>query len=137
MKTELATSIHRDWLEAHDAHVSPEWSARCLSLGEYLVAVSDAKPVGFLRHSWIWGTIPYMELILVLDPFRRHGVGTALLNHWEAAMISMGAGVLLTSSMADEPEPQAWHRRNGYREAGRLSFGSMQTTPEVFFIKEA
>ncbi len=136
MKVELAAIVHLDWLKAHDVHVSPVWSARCLSLGEYRVAVIDAEPVGFLRHSWFWGTIPYMELVLVLAPVRRHGIGTALLKHWEAAMILRGARFLMTSSMADEPEPQAWHRRNGYRETGQLTFGSMQPTPEVFFIKE-
>jgi hypothetical protein len=35
-----------------------------------------------------------------------------------------------------EPEPQAWHRRNGFVEAGALTFGKLEPTPEVFFVKD-
>lgn len=50
-------------------------------------------------------------------------------------MREAGASLVMTSSMADEPEPQAWHRRNGFVESGSLTFGRLQPTPEVFFVK--
>ncbi|MCT7375829.1 GNAT family N-acetyltransferase [Chelativorans salis] len=123
------------WLIASDRHVSEAWVRRCVSLGEYLIARQDSSPIGFLRFSWFWGTIPYMDLIYVLPDNQRRGAGTALLQVWEEAMRERGARLLMTSSMSDEPEPQAWHRRNGFKVSGKLTFGNLQPVPEVFFIK--
>lgn len=61
-------------------------------------------------------------------------MGTALLRAWQSKPLKHGAEVLVTSSMSDEPEPQAWHRRNGFVESGAVTFGRAQPTPEVFFV---
>ncbi len=126
---------HAAWLGEEDRHVPPEWIRRCIEANEYFIASASGAPIGFLRFSWFWRTIPYMELIRVLDDHRRKGVGTALVTAWEASMRSLGARLLMTSSMSDEPEPQAWHRRNGFVDCGALTFGHLQPTPEVFLVK--
>jgi GNAT superfamily N-acetyltransferase len=136
LKVALAQSKHVIWLVAHDRHVYENWVRRCISLGEYFVAELDGTPVGFLRFSWFWGTVPYMEMIQVAPERRQSGIGRALVAHWEAAMREKGATLLMASSVSDEPEPQAWHRKNGFWEAGRITFGSLQPIPEVFFIKD-
>jgi GNAT superfamily N-acetyltransferase len=136
LKVALAQSRHGTWLVAHDQHVPESWARRCISLGEYFVAELDGIPVGFLRFSWFWGTIPYMEMIQVLPEQRHSGIGRALVEQWETAMRDEGATLLMTSSVSDESKPQAWHRKNGFREAGRITFGRLQATPEVFFIKD-
>jgi GNAT superfamily N-acetyltransferase len=125
-----------DWLIDHDHHVSPDWLRRCVAAEEILVASLDGDLVGFLRFAWFWRAIPYMELIHVLDAHRRSGVGSALVGLWEARVRAQGAVLLMTSSMSDEPEPQAWHRRNGFVESGALTFGRLEPTPEVFFVKD-
>jgi predicted GNAT superfamily acetyltransferase len=131
-----ATPADRDWLVAQDNHIPAEWVSRCIASGEYLVARLESERAGFLRFSWFWRAIPYMELIRVADAQQRRGIGTALLKSWEASMRAQGAMLLMTSSMSDEPEPQAWHRRNGFVETGNLTFGDLQKTPEVFFVKQ-
>lgn len=107
-----------------------------MSLGEYIIAEQEDEPVGFLRFSWFWGTIPFMDLIFVLPECQRSGIGTALFRYWEAAMREMGATLVMTSSQSDEAEPQAWHRRNGFFDAGSVSFGHLQPIPEVFLVKD-
>ncbi|HXC55881.1 MAG TPA: GNAT family N-acetyltransferase [Rhizomicrobium sp.] len=129
----LAGRAHRDWLLAEDTHIPPACVERCIAAGEYLVAMVDGAPAGFLRFSWFWRAIPYMELVRATP--RNRGIGTALFAAWETAMRAAGAKLLMTSSMSDEPEPQAWHRRNGFVESGSLTFGALQTTAEVFFVK--
>ncbi|PLP61372.1 N-acetyltransferase [Mesorhizobium loti] len=131
-----ADGRHADWLLAHDRHVSEQWAKRSLSLGEYIIAEQQGEPVGFLRFSRFWGTIPFLDLIMVVPDRQRSGIGTALFQHWEAAMQEEGATLLMTSSQSDEAEPQAWHRRNGFRDAGRISFGHLQSVPEVFLVKD-
>jgi GNAT superfamily N-acetyltransferase len=130
-----ATSADIPWLLIRDNHVPEAWLRRCVDLGEYLIAKRGDAPVGYLRFSWFWGTVPFMDQINVLEAEQRRGAGTALVQAWEAEMRAAGAIVLMTSSMSDEPEPQAWHRRNGFKDSGALTFGPAQETPEVFFIK--
>jgi GNAT superfamily N-acetyltransferase len=127
---------HIDWLIDRDRHVSDDWVRRCVSLGEYLVAEREGEPVGFLRFSWFWGTIPYLEMIQVLAAHRRAGVGGTLLEAWQETMHGKGATLLLTSCVEEESEPRAWHRRNGFVEAGRMALGHLQTESELFLVKD-
>lgn len=122
-------------LKALDAHIDPSWVERCVAAGEYVVAREAGDIVGFIRFSWFWREMPYMELIMVREDRRRDGIGSRLLGAWESAMRAEGAELVITSSMTDEPDPQAWHRRNGFVESGALTFGHLQPTPQVFFVK--
>lgn len=132
---EFATAGDIGRLKALDAHIEPAWVERCVADGEYVVAREAGDIAGFLRFTWFWRTMPYMELIMVRAERRRAGVGSRMLAVWEGAMRAQGAELVITSSMADEPDPQAWHRRNGFSESGELTFGHLQPTPEVFFVK--
>ncbi|MGP3712837.1 GNAT family N-acetyltransferase [Brucella sp. RRSP16] len=132
----VADIRYTDWLISHDLHVSAHWVKRCLSAGEYIIALADAEPAGFLRYSWFWGVIPYMDMIWVIPQYRRRGIGGSLFQHWESAMREQQATQLMTSSVADEKEPQQFHRSNGFREAGAISFGKFQPQSEVFLIKD-
>ena len=132
---ERAGPADAERLTVLDAHIASAWVRRCLASGEYFVAREAGDIVGFLRFTWFWRTMPYMELIMVRADRRRGGIGSRMLAAWETAMRAEGAELVITSSMADEPEPQAWHRRNGFSESGELTFGHVQPTPEVFFFK--
>jgi GNAT superfamily N-acetyltransferase len=135
VRVRLGIESDLTWLSAVDSHVPSAWIQRCINHDEYLIAEVADAPVGFIRFSRFWGTIPFMDLIWVAPDHRSKGVGTRLVEKWEATMRRQGAKVLMTSSMVDEPEPQAWHQRNGFQPSGALTFGSAQATPEVFFVK--
>ena len=132
----VGVAADRPWLLSIDRHVSAEWVDRTLAMDGYLVAEVGGTRVGFLRHSLFWGRVPFMDEIQVDPAYRRSGVGTSLFTRWEADSLARGALVLMTSSQSDEPEPQAWHRRNGFVDSGSLTFGAYQRTPEQFFIKD-
>ncbi|KKX27835.1 GNAT family N-acetyltransferase [Rhizobium sp. LC145] len=125
-----------DWLLRHDPHVDAQWVLRCIELGEYLLARREGEVVGFLRFSLFWGRIPYMDMIKVEPGCRRLGAGTALFRAWEDQMRARGVRLLMTSSELDEFEPQEWHRRNGFVEAGSLTFPGIQSAREIFFVKQ-
>lgn len=137
METRVDLAVLQDmaWLVSVDHHVPEPWVRRCIEQREYLVARSNEHAVGVLRHSRFWGVIPFMDFIHVEPPLRGRGVGSMLFEAWEGAMRRERASMLMTSSMADEPKPQAWHRRNGFSPAGALNLQPHQTTPEVFFVK--
>lgn len=103
--------------------------------GDVFVARRSNEPVGYLRLEWLWSRLPYIELIQVLEPHRRAGVGRALLAHAEAEAFGRGHSVLYSSSQVDEPEPQAWHRRMGFVECGLLAGVNEGGVGEVLFQK--
>ena len=133
---DLATLQDMAWIMSVDRHVPELWVRRCIEQREYLIARSNERAVGVLRHSKFWGVIPFMDFIHVEPPLRRRGIGVMLLREWEAAMRRERASMLMTSSMADEAEPQAWHQSNGFRLVGTLNLQPHQSTPEVFFSKQ-
>lgn len=133
---EQANAGDQAWLRAHDRHIPAVWVDRCVRDREYLIARSGGAAAGFLRFTWFWRSIPYMELIHVVEDRRRSGVGTALVALWEAQMRAAGARLLMTSCMADELAPQAWHRRNGFQDCGDLRFGLVQPEAELFLVKD-
>lgn len=114
----------------------PEWIVRRkIAEGDVLVAWRGDTPIGYLRLERLWSRLPYIELIRVLAPYRRTGVGRALLSHVETELVAQGHDALYSSSQADEPEPQAWHRRMGFEECGMLSGVNAGGVGEVFFRK--
>lgn len=130
------SDIYIDWLIAHDTEVSPSWVHRCTHQQEYIVALYDDQPVGFLRFSLFWGKIPFMDMVRVLVNYQRNGAGTALYGCWEEMMRKAGETLLMTSGQADEPESLAWHKRNGFVDAGAVQFGHLQSVAETFLIKD-
>lgn len=135
MDVARASHVDIEWLVRHDAQVSEDWVRRCVAHGEYFVAREADDYRGFLRFSRFWGRIPYMEMIRVLPAYQRSGVGTALFLAWQEAMRGEGATLLMTSSEGDEPEPQVWHRRNGFSDAGAIELPGIQRAAEVFLVK--
>ena len=136
MKVRYAKPADQSWLESADHHVKKTWVQRCLNHQEYIVAEDDdGTPQGFLRFSYFWSDIPYMDMIRVTDGQRKKGYGTAMFSFWEAEMCKQGANVLMTSSCLSETEPQTWHKRNGFEESGQLTFGQHEPEPELFLIK--
>lgn len=131
----VATDNDIEWLLREDKWIDEGWLRRCVGNLEYLVAKEDTILVGFLRFSMFWGKIPYMDMIRVIPEFRGRGVGAALTGFWETRMREQGASLVMTSSQQDEKEPQTWHLRNGYKEAGILNLSKIQDAAEVFFTK--
>jgi len=120
---------------AQDGYVSRDIIAAKLDAGEVLIAEKDSIPVGYLRIEYLWSRLPYITLIRVLPEYRKQGVGKALLAFLERKLESAGHTVLLSSSQADEPEPQTWHRHMGFTECGRLEMIN-DGVDEVFFRKD-
>ena len=101
---------------------------------DVVIAEWNGKRVGYVRLEYLWSIVPYIAVIQVLPEYRRQGVGKTLLQFIEAFLCESGHDALYSSSQADEPEPQAWHRHVGFVECGFIT-GINEGVGEVFFHK--
>jgi len=76
----------KDWLIEADHPMQIDWIVRCLNNNEYLIAKKDNKPLGFIRFSYFWGSIPYMDMIRVNEENRGKGIGKMVFQFWEDLM---------------------------------------------------
>ena len=86
---------------------------------------------------YLWSTIPYIGLIFVIDEYRKEGVGRKMHDFLENHLRAHGHEFLLSSSTANEPEPQAWHRALGFEECGMISGLNEGGIGEIFFRKQS
>jgi GNAT superfamily N-acetyltransferase len=120
---------------SQDGYVPEAAVARKIVAGEVAVAERDGERVGYVRLEYLWGTLPHIGLIRVTPAHQRQGVGRLLLAFLEQELRARGHDVLLSSSQVDEPEPQAWHRRQGFAECGILVGVNGGGFGEVYFRK--
>jgi GNAT superfamily N-acetyltransferase len=118
-----------------DGYLEARALVRKVEAGEVYIAEDASGPVGYLRLEYLWSTQPYIALIRVLEPHRRRGAGRALLGRVEEDLRRAGHAALLSSSQADEPQPQAWHRHMGFVDCGAITGLNEGGVDEVFFRK--
>ena len=120
---------------AQDGHIPRETVAGKIGRDEVIVAERDGESVGYARVEFLWSIVPFIALIWVLEPYRKQGVGTAILEYLEARFRATEHEALFSSSQVDEPEPQAWHRRMGFEDCGVIERINEGGVGEVFFRK--
>lgn len=102
---------------------------------EIVLAQSISGVVGYLRLEYLWSRIPYIGLIIVDEKLRGKGIGREMLRFLETFLRKHGHKLLLSSSQANEPRPQQWHRRIGFEECGVIAGINDGGIGEVFFRK--
>ena len=81
------------------------------------VEALEGEPIGLMRWSLFWDSIPFCNLLYVKDGFQRMGFGRRLTAHWEMDMRARGYDLVMTSTQVDETA-QHFYRKLGYRDAG-------------------
>jgi ribosomal protein S18 acetylase RimI-like enzyme len=102
---------------------------------EIIVAKSDRKSIGLLILDFLWNHIPFISLIWIDEKYRRLGVGRALLIFLENYLIENNNEQLISSSMENAKDAQAWHQHMGFKECGLISEINADNVGEVFFKK--
>lgn len=101
------------------------------------VLIKDSLPVGILRWSLFWDSIPFCNLLYVQDDLQRKGYGRLLVEHWEADVIARGYNLVMTSTQSDE-EAQHFYRKLGYKDCGgvTLPFPGYEQPMELILAKK-
>ncbi|MFX1481626.1 MAG: GNAT family N-acetyltransferase [Promethearchaeota archaeon] len=125
-----------EWCVVEDDYVTEQVIRHKIVQNEIIVAELDGQPIGYLRLEYLWSNIPYIAMIFVLDGYRNEGIGLKILAFLEDYLRSRGHNQLLSSSQANESEPQAWHRSVGFSECGIISGINEDGIGEIFFRKD-
>lgn len=132
----FATLEDIDYLASND-HLSKDKVEKKIKNGEYIIAKEGNTYLGFLRFSLFWSEIPYIDVIGVEDGHQRKGIGKSMVKLLEDYALENGQKAIMSSSQQDEPEPQKWHKKIGFDQAGIINnFSPIQDVPEIIFIKK-
>jgi GNAT superfamily N-acetyltransferase len=136
ISVEYSVEADDGWLADRDKQVRPEVLRAKVARGEYIVATSGDERIGFLRYSYMWSTVPFVDLVFVEPEHRNRGAARAMVDLLQAKARSLGRSMIMSSSQSDEPEPQAWHRRIGFRDAGAIvDMRPFQQVPGIIFVR--
>lgn len=103
---------------------------------ECYILSDNGQKIGWMEYTVLWDNLPFLNLILLEEPFRKKGYGKAALSHWESDMRSKGFSMTLVSTRADEVA-QHFFREQGYRDCGCLLLdGSPLSQPTELFLRK-
>ncbi len=120
-------------LKEHDRHISESELKNILPAKKVLVMYQGDTFIGWLRFGLFWDSIPFMNMLYVLDAYRGQGNGTKLVSFWEKEMAKEGYRLALTSTQSNE-KAQFFYRKIGYTECGTLLLPKEPL--EMFFAKD-
>ncbi len=118
-----------------DGYLSNDILQQKIEAGEVFILLVDDQPCGYLRLEFLWSIVPYIALIWIQENRRKKGFSRDLLEFVENHLVSKGHNTLYSSSQADEPLPQAWHRHMGFEECGMINGINEGGIGEIFFRK--
>ena len=114
------TEADRAFWFSLDRHLSDvEFARKARDQMGYVLTV-DSEPIGILRWSLFWDSIPFCNMLYVKGGHQRKGFGRSLTAHWEKDMQAQGYDLVMTSTQSNETGQHFW-RRLGYRDCGGLT----------------
>jgi len=120
------------WIAMPDEHISEdELMSKIRDKRGYVICDGD-KPIGVMRYSLFWDNTPFLNSIGIIGTYQGKGFGTQAMKHWEDEMQSLGYGLVMTSTQADE-QAQHFYRKLGYKDSGCLLLRG--DPAEIFFVK--
>ena len=104
-------------LAGYDRHLSREELESLLRLGRIYLLEEEGAFAGWLRYNLFWDSIPFMNMLYLLEGYRGKGYGRALVQFWEKEMAGQGYQLLMTSTSSEE-YAQHFYQKLGFHAVG-------------------
>ena len=105
-------------LKKYDIHIKESELQNSINANKVLVMFKDDF-IGWLRYNLFWDSIPFMNMLYLLEDFRGKGYGKQLVDFWEREMQSRQYRIVMTSTQSNE-QAQFFYRKIGYVDCGAL-----------------
>ncbi len=106
-------------LKEYDKHISESELKNILPAKRVLIMYQEDTFIGWLRYGLFWDSIPFINMLYMLEKYQGQGNGTRLVSFWEKEMAKTGYRQVLTSTQSNE-RAQFFYRKIGYTECGAL-----------------
>ncbi len=106
-----------DLIKQYDKHISEAELTNVLILGRIIIAEENNNFIGWLRYNYFWDNTPFMNMLYILDKYRKKGYGKILTEYWEEKMRCLGFHSVLTSTPSNESS-QRFYNKLGYETIG-------------------
>lgn len=134
MKIEYASELDFQFILDNDQYISKQLIKNKLKKKEIIIVKDkDNNIVGWLRYNYFWDHIPFMNMLYLIEKYRRKGIGKKLVNFWETEMKSKGYEVIMTSTLSNE-QAQHFYRKLEYKDSGSLLLDNKPL--EIIFTKK-
>ncbi len=117
MNIRKANSDDLKMVSNSDRHVSENELKNLICLQRIYIAEENEKFVGWLRYGLFWNNTPFLNMLYTFSPYRKKGVGKALVEHWEKDMKEENYHFVMTSTRSDE-YAQHFYNKLGYIAVG-------------------
>lgn len=117
MEIRRAAQADMEFLGAWDQHISYRELDKAVREGRVLAAEEQGQILGWLRWGLFWDSIPFMNMLYLLEENRGKGLGGQLAARWEKEMRASGYRRVLTSTVSHE-RAQRFYYRLGYKAVG-------------------
>ena len=104
-------------LKEYDTHIAEAELTNALMLGRIIIAEENNDFIGWLRYNYFWDNTPFMNMLYILNKYRKRGYGKILTEYWEEKMRRLGFNWVLTSTPSNESS-QNFYSKLGYNAIG-------------------
>lgn len=131
----FAQDKHLDGCKALENHPNDEWILKAINHQEIIIAILANELIGYLKFTYFWQGLPFIQLIKVKKELRGNGTGKAMLQFLEDYTKQQGQHVILSSSQANEVGPNRWHLSMGFSKSGVLEAINEGGIDEILYMK--
>jgi ribosomal protein S18 acetylase RimI-like enzyme len=133
MKIEFAGEKDYKYILENDKHISKDLIESKIKKNEIYIVRENNVIIGWLRFSFFWDSIPFLNMIYINEEFQNHNIGKKLVLFWENLMKDKGYKMVMTSTLSNE-NAQHFYRKLQYKDSGSLL---LENEPlEIIFTKK-
>ena len=104
-------------LSKYDKHICETELKNCIKTKRILLIFHNDVFFGWLRYNLFWDNTPFLNMLYILEDYRKQGLGSLLLEHWENQMQIQGYETLMTSTLVHE-DAIHFYMKYGYQVVG-------------------
>lgn len=104
-------------LREYDKHIDGQELENSVRQNHIYVVEEQKELIGWLRYNLFWDSIPFMNMLYLLDAYRGKGIGKQLVGYWENQMKDLNYKMVMTSTQSNE-YAQHFYNKLGYKTIG-------------------